>query len=402
LKSLLFLSHRIPYPPDKGDKIRSYNIVRAFTSGFRVHLGTFADAPEDMAYVENLERMGCRVYCRPLSPRLATFKSAGGLLTGTALTLPYYSDRELRRWVDATLDDHSIDAAYIFSSAMGQYCEDRRVPFTVVDFCDVDSDKWSQYAAAKPWPLSSIYRREARRLSKYEQALATSHDKALFVSDAERMLFVDRYPELRPKAMTVRNGVDTIYFDPGRAARLAGPQSPIVVFTGAMDYWANVDAVCWFVTDAWPSIRRRHRRARFLIVGARPTAAVLKLARQDGVEVVGRVEDVRPYLASARVAVAPMRIARGLQNKILEALAMARHVVATPAALSGLDSVQVPGVWCARDATELADAISETLGSGPADNPAGREYVVEKFGWNAVLEPLMALIERSISANGSR
>jgi glycosyltransferase involved in cell wall biosynthesis len=166
-----------------------------------------------------------------------------------------------------------------------------------------------------------------------------------------------------------------------------------------MDYWANVDAVTWFVSEVWPGVLARQPQARFLIVGARPAPEVLRLARASGVEVLGRVADVRPYLAGAGVVVAPLRIARGVQNKVLEGLAMARPIVATRAALTGLDTTQVPGVRCRDDAAEFGRAVAEALdGRSSRDNPDGRKYVLDHFSWAAALEPLLARMEQLTGA----
>lgn len=402
MKSLLFLSHRIPYPPDKGDKIRSYHLLKALAGRYRIHLGTFIDSADDHAHGPALRALTCRMECRSLSPRSALIRSAGGLLRGEALSIPYYRDRHLADWVRSTLDEHAIDIVFVFSSAMGQYVETRGQPPTVIDFCDVDSDKWSQYAESKSWPMSSIYRREARRLQEFECRLSAAHELSLFVSDAESRLFASNCQDARSRMMTVRNGVDTGFFDPSSAAPHRVSGGKYAVFTGAMDYWANVDAVTWFVSEVWPGVLDRQPRARFLIVGARPAPEVLRLARSPGVEVLGKVADVRPYLAGAGVVVAPLRIARGVQNKVLEGLAMARPIVATRAALTGLDTTQVPGVRCSDDAVQFCAAVAEALdGRSSRDNPDGRQYVLDNFSWAAALEPLLARMEQ-LTGPGAR
>lgn len=398
MNSLLFLCHRIPYPPDKGDKIRSFHLLRALSRRFDVHLGAFVDLEDDWRHAEALRAMVAGLQLCPLPRRVAIARSATGFLTGEPLSLPFYRSARLARWVRETLEARKIDVAFIFSSAMGQYLPERRMPLEIVDFCDVDSDKWRRYAETKSWPLARIYAREARLLADYERRLAGRSDWSLFVSDSESRLFAEGWPEGRQKIVTVRNGVDTDYFCPVSVADRQPIKSPSIVFTGAMDYEANIDAVTWFAMEVWPIVRMSHPSARFRIVGARPAASVRQLARVPGVDVTGRVADVRPYLACATAAVAPLRIARGVQNKVLEALAMAKPVVATPAALTGLDGAKIPGLYCARTAREFVAQLAQLFDSDAANarNDAGRLFVREHYGWDSTVSRLLQLVENTV------
>jgi sugar transferase (PEP-CTERM/EpsH1 system associated) len=342
-----------------------------------------------------------------LRPLIGRVRSLGGLVTGEALSLAYYRSRELRSWVDATIDSKGITHAVVFSSSMAQYLQRARHTglCRVADFCDVDSDKWRQYAQARSGPARWFFTREADRLLVAERAIAQEFDATLFVTRAEADLFRALAPESVQRVGHFDNGVDTDYFDPG--ARFESPygealddrgtkQRPVIVFTGAMDYWANVDAVEWFVAEVWPRIRARAPQARFYIVGSKPTRAVQMLARNDGVQVTGRVPDVRPYLAHADVAVAPLRIARGTQNKVLEALAMARPVVCTSHAASGLELSADAGLRTHDDAAEFADAV---LAMAEKDaNLPGRARVTESFGWRANLSEVDRLLEAAGAA----
>lgn len=393
---LLFLSHRIPYPPDKGDKIRSYHVLKTLVEHFDVHLGAFVDLDADWRHEGRLREMVAGLTLRPLPHRQATLRSASGMLTGEPLSLPFYRDAELSRWVADTLKDRRIDVAYVFSSPMGQYLPVQRLGLEVVDFCDVDSDKWKRYAATKPWPLSWVYARESKALAEYERSLAARCDWSLFVSESEARMFTSAWPELERKALAIRNGVDTVFFDPEAAYERRCPDAPTVAFTGAMDYWANIDAVLWFAAEVWPHIRTGVEDARFQIVGSRPDLAVRRLHGQRGIEVTGTVPDVRPYLAAARAIVAPLRIARGIQNKVLEALAMARPVVATAAAVNGLDGMPVPGVRIAESPERLADAVRQLLrAETPVSNAEGRRFVLQHFAWPTALRPLVELLGKA-------
>jgi sugar transferase (PEP-CTERM/EpsH1 system associated) len=394
---LLYLVHRIPYPPDKGDKIRSFHLLEGLASQYRVHLGTFVDNPRDWEYAEALRQWCASLELRPLVPWRATLRSARGLFTGEPLTDPYYCDAAMHAWVRATLARERIHAIVVLSSSMAQYVPDAQTRGTrcIVDFGDVDSDKWLQYSTSARWPMSWVYRREGLRLEQREGHIARMSHASVFVSHAEAEHFRRLHPDARQRVYAVPNGVDAARFSP--AHPLYTPYAPherALVFTGAMDYWANVDAVSWFARDVLPAIRAREPRARFWIVGSNPTAAVRALGDLDGVSVTGRVADVRPYLRYAAFAVAPLRLARGVQNKVLEAMAMARPVLATSAATRGIDAATPPGVVIADSPESLAQAAlflleADDLASRGA---AARRYVTERFDWDASRRAFLALL----------
>ena len=395
--NLLFLVHRIPYPPDKGDKIRSFHLLKAFASEYRVHLGSFVDNPADWKHADALKQWCASVELRPLVPWAATLRSARGLFTGEPLTDPYYCDPALHAWVKATLAREPISAIVVLSSSMAQYVPDTATRTTryVVDFVDVDSDKWLQYSAGARWPMSWVYRREGLRLEQREAHIARMSHASVFVSHAEAEHFQRLHPDTRQRVHAVPNGVDTVGFSPAQAFESPYPAGErALVFTGAMDYWANVDAVTWFAREALPAIRARDTRVRFWIVGSKPTAAVRSLATLEGVSVTGYVPDVRPYLRHACFAVAPLRLARGVQNKVLEAMAMACPVLATSSAIRGMDTVTPPGVVIADSAEQLAQEAIALLSASDRETrgAAARRFVTERFDWDVNLRAFLSLL----------
>jgi sugar transferase (PEP-CTERM/EpsH1 system associated) len=383
VEDLLLLIHRIPYPPNKGDKIRSYNLLKHLARDYRVHLATFVDDQDDWQHVPHVEAICASSHFAGLNPTLARVRSLGALVTNRSLSLDYYRDAGLARWVDQTVAAHKIGRVLVFSSAMAQYAQGFPQARRVVDFCDVDSDKWRQYADKKSWPMSWLYRHEARQLLSYERHVARECDAALFVSAPEADLFRQLAPESTAKIGFFNNGVDTDYFSPdnGYTSPYADGERA-VVFTGAMDYWPNVDAVQWFADDIFPALRARFPDLRFYIVGSRPAAAVLELAKRDGIVVTGTVPDVRPYIAHAQVAVAPLRIARGIQNKVLEAMAMATPVVVSPQALEGIDAEPGTELVLAQDAAGFVQAVSNLLPvRETAMGLAARAKVERQYSW---------------------
>lgn len=387
--ALLYLVHRIPYPPNKGDKIRSYHLLRYLRQHYRVFLGAFIDDPHDWEYVPRLESE-CDGCCfLPLNPGQARIKSIKGLLRGEPLTIPYYADRKMGQWVDTVVTDQQISRVMVYSSAMAQYATKRfdNLERRVIDFVDIDSDKWRQYALKKQWPMSWVYRREADKLLAYEKSLARSFDASLFVSSAEASLFRDLISSQRENIAYYNNGVDTEYFAP--SSEFANPYQDgdeVLVFTGAMDYWPNIDAVTWFAKEVFPEISRLVPQARFYIVGSNPSEPVKQLARLNGVEVTGRVEDIRPYLQFARAAVAPMRIARGIQNKVLEAMAMEKPVIVSDQGFEGITAEPDKELLLANSAKEIISYIPRLVaGAYDGLGKEARARVKKDFSWEANL-----------------
>jgi sugar transferase (PEP-CTERM/EpsH1 system associated) len=401
VRDLLYLCHRIPYPPNKGDKIRSFHLLRYLTQHYRVHLGCFIDDADDWAHRATLEQMCASTCFVGLDKRWATLKSAQGLLTGEALSLPYYASPRLQAYADAVTRQHTVERVVVFSSTMAQFVgpDLRQRARVVVDFVDVDSDKWRQYAASKRWPMSALYRREAQRLGVYEAHVASWASASVLVSAQEAALFQQLVPSCATKTTFFENGVDTVYFDP--TLDLPNPYPPgasVMVFTGAMDYWANVDAVVWFAQEVLPRIRTQHGEAQFYIVGSRPAEAVKQLANLPGVTVTGSVPDVRPYLKFAQCAVAPLRIARGIQNKVLEALAMAKPVLATSMAAEGIRFDEAFTIHIVDEPADMATQALRWLTA--ADDLAtvgarGRAFVLQSYGWDAKLARVGQLLEET-------
>jgi sugar transferase (PEP-CTERM/EpsH1 system associated) len=398
MSEILFLAHRIPYPPNKGDKIRSWHLLEGLARRFRVHLGTFVDDPDDWQHVAKLREVCGEICVRPLDPRAARLCSLAGLFAGRALTLDYYRDAKLLAWARRLARERSLAGVFAFSSSMAQYAEG--LPLMpgarrIVDLCDVDSDKWHQYASSRTWPMSWVYGREARLLAAAERRYVGSFDSTLVIAQTEAEILRRLAPESAERIGILPNGVDVSYFDPNQLFPSPFPaDSRSIVFTGAMDYHPNVDGVAWFADQVLPQVQARVPRAQFWIVGSNPTAAVRSLARREGVMVTGKVSDVRPYLAHATVIVAPLRIARGVQNKVLEGLAMARPLVATPNAVQGIEGIGRNELAVASDSREFAAEVVRTLELPPTTRViAARDFVAKRLTWQARLDELAALLQ---------
>jgi len=395
MANVLLLVHRMPLPLFKGDKLRSYHLLRHLQRRHRVFLGTFMDDPSDAQYLPELIRLCPDAHVRRIRPWQAKLRALSCLASGEPLTLGYFHDQGMQRWVAATAAAHRIDATVVFTSAMAQYAPPG--PPLLVDFVDLDSAKWQQYGAVRRWPLSWVYAREGRTLAAYERVLAARAQRCFFVTPHEQALFDASAPACRGRADVMRNGVDAAFFAPD-----ASRPSPYaeweraLVFTGSMDYWPNVDGVTWFVKKVLPLLLPRWPQLRLYIVGRNPSPQVTALASRH-VVVTGKVLDVRPYLQYAAAVVAPLRVARGIQNKILQAMAMAQTVVTLPACAEAVGAGAHQGLVRADDAAEYVAAISELLQRSAAEAGAlglmARQFVLENCRWETHLGHIDRFIE---------
>ncbi len=396
-RRLLFLCHRLPYPPEKGEKIRAWHILDHLARSWDVELGCLVDDPADLDHLPVLRDRCAAVTWRPVTRRVQAARAMLRARPGAPLTLGWFHEPGLHAWAREGLAAGRYGAVFAYSSAMAPYASLPPAfidpPRRILDMVDVDSEKWLAYAADARAPMRQVWAREARTLLAYERRAAAAFDLTLFVTEAERDRFLELAPEAAGRADYLENGVDLGRFDPrAEHARPFGPGAAIV-FTGTMSYRPNVDAVTWFAREVLPMVRRRHPGAVFHVVGADPAPAVLALAQEPGVHVTGRVPDVRPYLAHADVVVAPLRIARGVQNKVLEAMAMARPVVASPGAHEGVRAQRGRDLLVVESVEETARRVTEVLdGVHPGLGAAGRAAVERGYDWATALRRLDAMM----------
>lgn len=397
---VLFLAHRIPWPPDRGDRIRSWHLLRALSARADVHLGCLV---EDRAGAARAGAIVDVTASRCMALREGSIGWAGirALITGQPVSVAAFRSWRLKRWVRQTLANRQIGAIFVFSGQMAQFVPADFQGRVIMDFVDVDSAKFADYAAAmRPGVVRAIHAREARMLAAYEENFARRADLSLLVTPEERDLFVAGLAD--PSGITVAalgNGIDAGFFSPDAPMAALPPEpglaSPQIVFTGQMDYAPNVAAVAMFAREVMPLIRARYASAGFAIVGRAPTAEVRALDGVHGTRVTGEVADVRPWLVGADVVVAPLLIARGVQNKVLEAMAMARPVVLTPAAATGIGGRDGDHFAIADGAPALAARVLALIDDrtlAQALGTAARAFVLAHAGWDTVLAPLPAMI----------
>jgi sugar transferase (PEP-CTERM/EpsH1 system associated) len=404
---ILFLSHRLPFPPNKGDKIRSHALFTHLAAKHQVYLGCFIDDEADFPYCQTVREMAggdCRMI--PLPKRRKLLGCAQAMLNGESITAEVYRSAEMQAWVDDILQTEQIDCAVVFSSSMapyllaGKYLAPERVLF---DMVDLDSDKWLQYSRTAGAATAWIYRREARKLLELERQAAAKFALTYLVSDHEVQSFAQLAPESIDRIKAFCNGVNLEYFAPGPYASPFPANVTPIVMTGHMEYWPNVEGAIWFSREVLPLVKRQIPDARFYVVGSAPTPALRAIAAPD-VEVTGEVPDVRPYVAAAKVVVAPLRIARGVQNKVLEALAMGVPTVATEEASRALTVASGHDILVANNAVEFAEAVVKAAGTAGREAIAanGRSYVERNHDWNRLLGAFDAALQDLSAWRGAR
>ncbi len=382
---IFFICQRVPFPPNRGDKITTFNELRHLSRHHEVHVYCLADGNDDLANVAGAREYATTVTAIPVASHRAQLRAVGALLIGGALSVAMLREPALRAAIAAGYAELKPDLIFVFSSNMAQYAESFRQLPRIVQMQELDSLKFQQYAATRRAPIRWIYAREHARLLTYERHVATTFSHSLVCTKLELQEFQQMIPGC--PVSVVGNGVDLAFFRTGNIEKVRGE----IIFTGVMDYIPNVDAVTWFCDAILPLVRLRVPHAHFTICGIRPAASVLRLADRPGVTVTGKVEDIRPFLDRAEVSVAPLRIARGIQNKILEALAMSVPVVASVAVWTATGIAAGDGILPADTAEAFANHIIRLLQDDAVRaemSRRGREAVARDFTWDRQLAEL--------------
>jgi polysaccharide biosynthesis protein PslH len=412
---VLFLAHRIPYPPNRGAKIRSYHELRALVArGHEAHLLAFAEDPQDRRHGPVLRSLCASASVLLLDRHLAALRVLAQLPGRAPLSQSYFDSPAMRRAVRHKLLKLRPDAIFVCSSAMAHYIPRTLRERAVVDLVDANSEKWRAYAGRTPPPLSWLYGIEWQRLRRWERTIVDRFAHTVVTTERELGLLGPWGRSGRPTHLhAITNGVDLDYYRPDAFRScwldslptherrfLANSSAQRLLFTGVMDYYPNVEGIRYFVEDVLPLVRVREPRAELLIVGGNPTRQVRRLAEQPGVTVTGFVEDVRPYLAAAKVSVVPLRIARGVSNKILESMASGRPVAATPEAAASVHGRHGEHLLIGGDAGELAESVLRLLQDEPLRQRLAlqaRSFVETEYAWEPHLRRLAELVE-SVSA----
>ncbi len=329
---VLFISQRVPYPPNKGDKLRSFNEIVHLSQYHEIDLFCFADDKKDLQYKDELKKYCKNVTIVEGSSFKSNLRTLLALATFKPLSPAYFYSSTLNKKVNSAISKNNYDVLFAYCSSMAPYIDKYTNIKKVIDFVDVDSEKWHQYTSFAGFPKNLIYSIESRRLRKYEKSIASNYDHSFLVSEKE----VEDFKSLvfdTNKITPILNGVDTEKFSNSESEY----NHNNIVFTGAMDYFANIESVLYFVNNIFPIILKEIPDAHFYIVGSKPDKSLLELASQNSnITVTGFVDSVLPYMHDAAVFAAPMQIARGVQNKILEAMSAGTPVVTNQRGFEGI------------------------------------------------------------------
>lgn len=400
--NILFIAQRIPYPANKGEKIRTFHQIKYLADlGHNITVLCPYENEEEQSFALQLSQfnnISCQ--CIPLGPK--SLRLLSGLVKNESLSVANFYNKKLQNRIDSLIESSSFNALICTSSAVAKYifCSTTLVkqqvkPMLLMDFMDLDSDKWQQYANTSNWPMKWIYQRESLILAKYEQEIVRQFKASFFIADAEVNLFQAK-SENSKNVHVLGNGMDTNTFFPAKEA--PENEQPIFLFTGVMDYKPNVDAVIWFVKNIWPSVVSEYPKAKFIIAGMNPSSAVKELVKIAGIEVTGFVEDILPYYHQSDYFIAPFRLARGVQNKVLQAFACGLPVIATPMGAEGIDCSDKEDILLANNKEEFLTSISllesdHKLKMHIKDNAL--RLISEKYSWEGKLQVLDNILQGS-------
>lgn len=391
---ILYLCHRFPFPPKRGGKIRPFNMIRHLSgSGHEVIVASLARSPAEASEGRGISPYCARFEMAEVHDSIQLARMVARLPTPTPSSMGYFYSPGLARRVRELVGRERFDLIFVHCSSAAQYVADVRGVPKILDFGDMDSQKWLEYARYKRFPLSTGYRLEGLKLEREERRLARMFDLCTATTRAE-------WETLESYGLGVRsdwfpNGVDSEYFAPTGEPY----DSDTLSFVGRMDYYPNQECMFDFCANVLPRVQKNRPQARLLIVGADPSAAVKKLGELPGVTVTGSVADVRPYVRGCAVMVAPLNIARGTQNKILEAMAMGVPVVTSPSAAGGVDAVPGEHLIVARSHDGQTQAILRLLADRAERqrlSTAGRARMLSHHAWRSSMRRLDAIIDRTI------
>ncbi len=396
MKRLFFIAHRLPFPPNKGDKLRAYHILKYLSLRFdEVYLFTHLDDVRDLEEVRRIDLPLKGIFYRFRSARIRKLRCLKALVSGS-LTVAYFYEKGIQKAFNRLVREKASSlifcscapsAAYVFKGPKMQ-------TKLLLDFMDVDSEKWQAFARKKRGLMARIYALEAKRLRAFEKKIVGFFDQVFLVSEDEAALFKAKVLA-STKVSVLENGVDLSFFSPSYQSKLP-KLGKTIVFTGAMDYWPNAEAVLWFARNCWPKIKKAFSEVYFYVVGKDPFPEVKALSRRDDkIIVTGFVPEARDYLALADVCIAPLQIARGVQNKVLEAAAMGKAIVATPQAAEGLNFKEGKEIFVSKDSEDFTQKVLEFLRDQELAltvGQAARQRVEKEYAWEKKLARLEAFL----------
>ncbi|MFS1702787.1 TIGR03087 family PEP-CTERM/XrtA system glycosyltransferase [Alteromonas sp. AMM-1] len=396
----LYLAQRVPFPPNKGEKLRSFHQINFLRQqGIAITVAAPMENDTDESYFQQLEsQYGCATLYSPLGNKLLRY--ANGMFRNASLSEAHFYCPALQHQVDQLLATGQIDAVICTASSMAGYVFRSSVlptlaekPTLIMDFMDMDSNKWDQYTNAARFPMNWVYKREAHCIRRLEKHIGDNFDACFFVAEPETVMFKTENPSIKANVVTIGNGIDPAEFHP--AASIPAVDVPKLLFAGVMDYAPNVDAMMWFNEHVWPSVLAKWPTATLTIAGMNPTADIQQLGNTKSITVTGFVDDILPYFHQSNVFVAPFRIARGIQNKILQAFACGLPVVATSMGAEGIVYSEGENILLGDNPASMFNAIELLMDNQDTYlrlRQAAINTIAEHYSWQGKLQTLLKLL----------
>jgi sugar transferase (PEP-CTERM/EpsH1 system associated) len=396
----LYLSQRIPFPPNKGEKIRTFHQIKyLLDNNHEIFLCCPYTTDEELDLIEQFKDLyGVHTLQHKLGPNFLRYIS--GLISHKALSVSNFYNLKLQKMVDELILSESFRNIVCTSSSMAEYVFKSSAiagkitkPKLVMDFMDLDSDKWKQYRDSSTLPMKWVYNREFKLLSKYEQNINRCFDICFFISQSEVDLFC-KNNVCTVKPLAIGNGIDNEFFTP--AIQMPYNNDPVFIFTGVMDYKPNIDSVLWFAENVWQKVIQKYPDSRFIIAGMNPVTEILALNNIKGIEVTGFVDDILPYYHQSDIFIAPLRIARGVQNKVLQAFSCGLPVIATSMGAEGIDYTDGTNILIADNPDSFFECIEQLVSNKllyQSIKESALQLIKHNYSWDAQLTPLKNILE---------
>ena len=394
---ILFVCHNTPYPPNKGDKIRPYYIIKKLSESHEVHLLSLCKDSRDIEHQTTLESFCNTVTLVPLHSLWTKVLALACILSPWPLTFGYFFSFRVKRELRRLTREKDFDVVFAFCSSSAQYVLDCENSYRVVDFVDIDSDKWNKYATVSAWPMSFIYSLEHKRLERWEGIIAQKVQHCILTTEREKACLEDISGKDASRITVVTNGIDYDFFSRADQSKNISVE-PNLVFTGQMDYLPNIDAVIYFYLNILPIVKKEVPNVKFYIVGRNPDPQLQEQCSEA--IVTGEVDDIRAYLDKARVFVAPLRLAFGIQNKVLEAMARGVPVVTTSNVAKGLKAIAGRDLSVADDPQDFALKVIELLKDEKVSSSMSlnaKQYVEKHHDWSKIVGDFESILETSVN-----
>lgn len=390
---ILFITPRFPYPPNRGDRLRYYNFAKVLSKDHELHLASLIQSSDDLRYLNETKTIFRRVETVHKRPVASLVDMAIHFFSDIPLQVSYFHSLQMHRLIERMVEKERYDAVYVFHLRMAPYAVDLRGVYRILDLTDAVSLFLERMADHKKLIMKHLLLRESRITRRYEERITKLFDECWIISDEDKKALGTNGNS--SSVFVVPNGIDADYFMPDLSHRDRGPNILFVGYMGA----ESISTIKYFLKEIFPAVRRAIPSVKFYIVGANPPREIVKLTRDKNIVVTGYIKDLRPLYNNAAVMAAPMRFVAGVQNKILEAMAMGVAVVTSSFGNEGINAKHGENIFVEDDPRIFACRVIELLKDKKLGEKIGRnaiKFVREKYSWNSVVSR-MDKVEEAIT-----